>query len=218
MKILKVLAIAMLFAIAGIGFMQAEKASNGSCGPHRHLHTRQAKCHTDKNWKTKCRPPKTTCRWDKGYKPKKSKNKPVELTQDDDLMRLLIEPWNANPQKLTLIENSTNNNPQSIMGGNSNTYAPQIFTPVKPFNSPEFIGNYFSGSKVAIIRDVSGQTDQSYVFTDVQSVSGNIYPVGLTQIGSLKDPNFVPSGMYCSGCPNGTINLFGNLKLNDLKA
>jgi len=127
--------------------------------------------------------------------------------------KAIIEPTNQdvyNNQYFDPLFNDTNNS-QPIMGGNSRTFAPQIFMPVAPFNNPGLIGNYFSGNGIATIHDPSGQTDESYSFDGVKSMSGNMRPVGLTQIGSFKDPNFIPSGVYCSGCPTETKILYGNL-------
>jgi len=75
MKTLRFLIISMLIALAGTNFMEAARASVGSCKKHRHLHTRPAKCKTKckkGKCKTKCTPPKTICVWDKGW-PKKAK-------------------------------------------------------------------------------------------------------------------------------------------------
>jgi hypothetical protein len=102
-----------------------------------------------------------------------------------------------------------------IMGGSSNTYAPQVFNPTSPYNGAGLVGNYFSSNGIATIHDPSGHNDVGYSFENVQGVSGNVRPVGLIEIGSFKDPNFKPSLVYCSGCPNGTIKLFGSLMQED---
>lgn len=83
MKTLQLMALAILFAIAGTSFIDA-KASNGSCNKHRHLKTSGGGCKTSckkGKCRTRCTKIRTTCEWDKGY-PKKPKavSKPIPGT------------------------------------------------------------------------------------------------------------------------------------------
>ena len=173
---------ATMFTVLGIEFLQADTYGYIKSDCAKHGH----------EWRNgKCR--------DKISK--KSKAKIKTKSNDQDVQ---------NDQNFDTPFDDTNNN-QPIMGGSSRTFAPQVFMPAAPFNNPGLIGNYFSGSNIATIHNPSGQSDESYSFDGVKSMSGNMRPLGLTRIGSLKDPNFVPSNVYCSGCPNGTNVLYGNL-------
>ena len=322
---------AMVFALLATSFVDAQKASNGSCGEHRHLVTRQAKCKTDKNAKTKCTPPKTVCKWDKGYNPKAvatstdaskniiridtdrsirhsnfsffNKNKKwikdsilrldargelqrvEELNKAEEFKKYAEElqkdttkatdvssggifveiPKNAafiscnyhfktsprvfialdmepidptksysltspNPIKdyadvslrisgkdlwlLTPIDSDSSDDSQPIMGGSSSTYAPQAFTPAAPYNAAGLVGNYFSGNSIATIYDPSGQTDESYTFTDIQAISQSIRAQGVL-IGTMPTPGFVQSAASCSGCKTATTRLYGTLVPED---
>ena len=109
------------------------------------------------------------------------------------------------------------NGKQPIMGGSSTTYAPQVFTPEAPYNAPGLVGNYFSGTNIATIYDPSGQTDESYTFTDIQAISQSIRASGVL-IGTMPTPGFVQSAASCSGCKSATTRLYGTLVPEDAAA
>lgn len=218
MRKLQILAIALLFAITGINF------------------TLEAKCPNNKHFATRTTCKKGLCRttskceWNKGY-PKKATIKTSGTDSDtlsDTVLDNAIDDDNAS-------DTTTNNNshivhfiaqsdipvnsqipsPEQVMvGTNSNTYAPQSFTPSETFDGAGLVGNYFSGSKIATIHDPSGENSQNYTFENVMAISQTIRPQGVL-IGSFKTPGWQPSKFSCSGCKGPTTRLYGTLSQQD---
>jgi hypothetical protein len=184
MKKLQILALARLFACAGTNFVQAKVA-----------------CIKGFEWRHgKCR------------KKVKAKASSSDSTTSDSSNTAPTPPITSTPPAQPIL--ATPPTQPVILGGNSNTYAPQTFQPDAQFAGQGLVGNYFSSSQTATIHAPSGINSVNYSFENVQSFSGNIIPMGLTYIGSFKTPNWVQPTVYCSGCPNGTNKLYGNLLQN----
>ena len=97
----------------------------------------------------------------------------------------------------------------SMPGSNSETNAPQKFTPLHQFKGKKLTGNYFSSTQTATINDPSGQNSTSYTFNNVVPYSQTVTPPQGIAFGTFPNPNWVSSKAL--GAQNKMTTLYGVL-------